>query len=944
VIENTSLSRALQCFSIPPDLYAGHCASIIRKVAIIALPVSLLVSPLNTAFAQSLDNANPSSTDFSRLTEGDPARPVSTTREQTKLGSRLNLLKDRVQNGGELPSRARVSAGHVVIDAIATDSGPALLRDLSDLGLQNGAVFGKLVSGNFPLSALSAAESLATLQLMRLSSQFKRAGSVSNQADAAMKSDIAKLNLGLDGSGITIGILSDSYNQLGGAAADIASGDLPTTVNVLDDTSPGANSDEGRAMAQLIHDIAPGADLVFHTAFLGAAGFAQGILDLRAAGADVIVDDVGNALEPFLQDGVIAQAVDQVVADGAVYFSAAGNAFNNSYESAYVDSGATTSALGVTGTPYELGRIHLFTAPDNAGQFFDMQAGDTMALSLQWDQPFASAGGTGSASDLDVFLYDGTTGAFITSSDDFNVGADAVEFLVYENTTGALQSVLIVVGIYEPAAASQPTPGQLKWVNYGSPLNHSPLNLSSTIVGHPNAEGAIAVGAAYYLQTPVFGINPPLLESFSSHGGTEILFDTAGALLGSPVDRLKPELVAPDGTDTTFFGTDDFDVSGHPDFFGTSAAAPHAAAVAALQLECNPALSPAQIQSNQLAFAIDMDASGFDYLSGDGLIDAEGTLSIDLCPDIYEPDDSFATPSMIVEGVPQTNHNINNGGADVDYATFALTCDADVVIETSGASGDTVLELFDSAMNSIAFNDDSTLGGLFSRITTTLLSGDYFISVNEFGSNDNLPDYTLSYDRTCLMTGPTCNGLPVTVDLNLGQTTGPNDDVVLGTPGPDDIRGKGGNDTICGMGGNDFIHGNSGDDWIHGGEGVDNLRGGRGNDTIYTGTGATVGTSSRAFGGYDVDTIFGDVDADDLRGGKGNDFIYGGDGDDEITGNDDDDILEGEGGNDSIKGGNGENDELYGGADDDTLNGGGGANDLCDGGGQAGDTSTNCEI
>ena len=73
--------------------------------------------------------------------------------------------------------------------------------------------------------------------------------------------------------------------------------------------------------------------------------------------------------------------------------------------------------------------------------------------------------------------------------------------------------------------------------------------------------------------------------------------------------------------------------------------------------------------------------------------------------------------------------------------------------------------------------------------------------------------------------GALCNGLPVTVDLNLGQTPGPGDDVVMGTPGNDDIRGRGGNDTICGMGGDDFLHGNSGDDWIDGGDGVDDIRG-----------------------------------------------------------------------------------------------------------------------
>ena len=90
-----------------------------------------------------------------------------------------------------------------------------------------------------------------------------------------------------------------------------------------------------------------------------------------------------------------------------------------------------------------------------------------------------------------------------------------------------------------------------------------------------------------------------------------------------------------------------------------------------------------------------------------------------------------------------------------------------------------------------------------------------------------------------------CNGLTVTVDLNLGQTPGPGDDVVMGTPGNDDIRGRGGNDTICGMGGDDFLHGNSGDDWIDGGDGVDNIRGGQGNDVLFSGRGATVGTQSR---------------------------------------------------------------------------------------------------
>jgi len=205
---------------------------------------------------------------------------------------------------------------------------------------------------------------------------------------------------------------------------------------------------------------------------------------------------------------------------------------------------------------------------------------------------------------------------------------------------------------------------------------------------------------------------------------------------------------------------------------------------------------------------------------------------------------------------------------------------------------------------------------------------------------------------TCSTMTLSCNGLPVTVDLNLGQTTTPNDDVVLGTPFADDIRGKAGNDTICGMGGDDFIHGNSGDDWIDGGDGVDTIKGGRGNDTLYTGLGGTVGTGKNVFGGYDDDEITGDADADDLRGGKGIDTINGRGGNDLIYGNDDGDFLSGGTGDDDIRGGLGDddlkggadNDMLKGGSGDDVLNGGAGSGDDCDGGSGTGDLALpSCE-
>ena len=934
---------------------SSHCSPDYKGVQQFARAVAMaiplaLVMPFSAANAQ-LDLTPSSDSPFVNPVPGGVSAPPATdappateVKPKRRVGSSLALLETRFRNGEPLPPGSVVDIGTVVIEAIATGPVDALLADLTELGLQNGAVFGNLVSGRFPINAIATAELLNTLQIIRLSRPFTRVGAADNQADVAMQSDIAKTTFGIDGDGVSIGILSDSYDALGGEAADIASGDLPSGVNVLSDLTGGGLIDEGRAMAQLIHDIVPGSKLFFHTAFDGAADFAQGILELREEGADVIVDDIGYLDEPFFQDGVIAQAVDEVVADGAVYFSAAGNSANNSYEAKYQDSGVDTVDLTfLTGTPFELTNLHNFddTGGVDVGQQFQLQPGEAILLSVQWDQPFASAGGAGSASDIDALLYD-AGGTFLTGGTDGNVGGDAVEILFYQNTSAAEEDVFLVVGVF-----GGPVPGQLKWINFADFVPHTFATSSSTVFGHPNAEGAIAVGAAQYDQTPPFGVSPPLIEGFSSHGGTEILFDTAGNPI-SAVDRNKPEVVAPDGTDTTFFGSGDFDSSGFPDFFGTSAAAPHAAALAALQLECDPSLSPSAIQSQQIGSAIDMGPSGFDNNTGSGLVDALATLT-PLCvpaglgPDSFEDDDTFADASTIVEGVPQTGHNINEDGADIDFATFNLTCEADVVIETSGALGDTTLELFDSAMSSVAFNDDIDIGNLFSRITTTLLPGDYFIRVADFDEDDDISNYTLSYDRTCLTTGgATCNGLPVTVDLNLGQTPGPGDDVVMGTPGDDDIRGRAGNDTICGMGGNDFLHGNSGDDWIDGGDGIDNIRGGQGDDVLFSGSGATVGTGSRVFGGNGDDIITGGPDADDLRGGRDTDIISGLGGADEIFGNDGNDDLSGGSGGDTIRGGQG-NDDLFGEGGSDDLNGGSGGGDFCDGGGQAGDTDTNCE-
>ncbi|MGN6733433.1 MAG: Calx-beta domain-containing protein, partial [Candidatus Binatia bacterium] len=67
--------------------------------------------------------------------------------------------------------------------------------------------------------------------------------------------------------------------------------------------------------------------------------------------------------------------------------------------------------------------------------------------------------------------------------------------------------------------------------------------------------------------------------------------------------------------------------NGFPNFFGTSAAAPHAAGVAALLLQAKPGSTPLQIYAALENTAIDMGAPGFDYDSGFGLVQADTALA-----------------------------------------------------------------------------------------------------------------------------------------------------------------------------------------------------------------------------------------------------------------------------------------------------------------------------
>jgi hypothetical protein len=482
------------------------------------------------------------------------------------------------------------------------------------------------------------------------------AGAVTSQGDHAQRSDLARSNYGVSGAGVKVGVLADSFNLTnpatasypGGdnAAADSAGGDLPAAgVQVIQESSSGG-SDEGRAMLQIIHDIAPNASLLFATSGSTQATFASNILALAAAGAKIIVDNTTFFDELAYQDGPIAQAINQVATQGVIYFAAAGPGINNGhngYEGAWVDGGAATIGTTQGGS---ISEHFMQFAPGQNYMTINLQLVDHIVL--QWSRPANSASGPspGAGDDLDLFITNAAGDRIFQQSIAVNTNGDPVE-VISLTALAANQSTginYLRVGLFSGTA-----PSEIKVIAYKNTLGNAlASNLDDgTIYGHAAADGAIAVGAAAFSQTPDFGVSPPGVESFSASGPTKVMFDVNGNLLSTPSVRQTPSITAPDGGNNTFFGSDSAtDADSFPNYFGTGAAAAHAAGVAALMLEVRPMLTSAEVKAFLMHSAVDMDNpatagfdTGVDAATGAGLINADIAVALAIAgPNDFNPD------------------------------------------------------------------------------------------------------------------------------------------------------------------------------------------------------------------------------------------------------------------------------------------------------------------
>src|SRR5713226_4324951 len=449
-------------------------------------------------------------------------------------------------------------------------------------------------------------------------------GSKTSEGDLTHRAFDARMSFGVNGAGIKIGVLSDGARNL---AASQSLGDLPSDVTVL----PGqvGGGDEGTAMMEIVHDLAPGAKLYFATAFSGIANFAQNIHDLRAAGCDIIIDDVFYFDEnPFVDGqtgavpspsngGLILQAVNDVTAAGALYFSSAGNEGNldsgsaGAYESDFVDIGALGLLPG--------GTVHQF----DTNQYDRISANGGNYVMLFWSDPLGA-----SANDYDLFVLNSTGTAVLEASTDVQDGTqDPVEFL--SPTYNVANNRLVVfkhTGAQNRYFHLNTFRGGLAVASAGETHGHSHAALAYSVAATPALEAWSTLTSNGPYPNPFDASNQ--IEWFSSDGPRRLFYHADGTAF-TPGDvsssggivRQKPEITAADGVSVTGVGG-----FGSP-FYGTSAAAPHAGAIAALVKSASPTITTGEMRTVLTGSAVDIMDSGVDRDSGAGIVMAFEALS-----------------------------------------------------------------------------------------------------------------------------------------------------------------------------------------------------------------------------------------------------------------------------------------------------------------------------
>jgi hypothetical protein len=521
----------------------------------------------------------------------------------------VKVLRDRQEVLPKLQSKIALNDKNQILTDIKANVSDAVLKMITDNGgtIINQFPQYRAIRALIPITAVEVIAAHPDIKFIDKAALCETRKVNTSEGDVAHNAPLVRAK-GFTGAGVKVGVLSDSVTGLSGEdylTPLKASGDLPSDVTVLEDILPPYfGKGEGAAMMEIVYDLAPGSPLFFASAFNGIASFANNIIALANAGCKVIVDDVGYFNESPFQDDIISQAVSTVTAAGVSYFSSAGNSRSlasgrsGTWEGDYVP-GVTWEYSGYT---YQL---HAFAPGVTVNRIIENPG----VITLFWSDALGA-----SANDYDLFVIDidGYVWDWSWYIQDGTV--DPYEFI---SVDGDYTDFYIVIGKYS---------GSGRFLHLNASRGRTQYATNGETHGHATVESAFCVSAvgAEGRTTPFTGLETP--EWFTSDGPRRVFYYpdntpiTPGNLssTGGYV-RKKPDITAADGVLCS--------TPGFEHFYGTSAAAPHAAAITALLLSAKPNASAAQIRKALTESALPAPATWND-VAGYGIVMADLALKL----------------------------------------------------------------------------------------------------------------------------------------------------------------------------------------------------------------------------------------------------------------------------------------------------------------------------
>ncbi|HMK84936.1 MAG TPA: S8 family serine peptidase [Steroidobacteraceae bacterium] len=483
----------------------------------------------------------------------------------------------------------------------------------------------------------AAARSSLPAAGLHASPQSGNSPAIDGEGVTLMHADQFISQTSVNGSGVHIAVMSDDVTSL---ATIQGRGELPA----VDVVQPSSNAtpnpdptDEGTMMLEEVHAVAPGASLAF-CAPLTSVEYLACLQTLITAGASIVVDDIAYIGEDVMsaQSEMATGIANLLSANPSLALFTVTENYNGSYWQGPYAPVSTASQFNLTSLSCGSQTDYYVNSFAGAGgEAVGVLASGTYPGLFQWADPYGA-----NASNFDVYLIDvtsssgtclsaaGSTDTYMDLTQAWNVSDQYALYIATPDQSLAGKYLKLLIGGDGATTLSTSTPGSVV-----SPQAFvAGVNLVGAVNGSDNIGDTIE---------PFSGLGPIQLE------------------LPAPLQIQAPLMVAPDAIYVDSASTD-FAVPANGLFYGTSAAAPNAAAVAALLRAAFPSLTPSELTAALQSGAAALGSATPNSTFGYGRVDAVGALQSIPGPQISGFSSASITGGTSSSSLPVT---VNGTGA-----------------------------------------------------------------------------------------------------------------------------------------------------------------------------------------------------------------------------------------------------------------------------------------